>query len=92
MDWGLQPCWCLSTLANGVHFVRRFPSLEVIALVVKFAETQMIGMSLSQIAKLENKQLRIIAAMVIAEFKLEADKDPTWRSPAVQVLWEGSTR
>jgi hypothetical protein len=76
-------------LAYGVHFVRRFPSLEVLTLVVRFKE--MSGGSPSKLAKLRNKRLSLVASIVLAEFRLEVCRDPTFHPPIVRVIQESNT-
>jgi hypothetical protein len=88
MNWGLRPCWVHNSLHEGVRFLRRFPRLQTLTLLVKFKNVD-LGEAVTLLkytVKSENHELRVIAAMVKAEFKKQSCQDPGWEPPSLRVV------
>ncbi|KAK3933976.1 hypothetical protein QBC46DRAFT_274702, partial [Diplogelasinospora grovesii] len=96
MHWGLRPCWCQTTLYEGVGFLRQFPALEVITIMTAFAEStasatsqeyaDKLATSRKFSVKLKSRTLRSIASMILTQFRLEIVRDPAWRPPRLRVV------
>ena len=91
MSWGRRPCWVKHSLFEGVRFLRRFPALERLTLRVQFAPRypDLDGdecPSDKTVIKNENHEMRVIAAMVLAEVRFEQRRDPSWRPPRLRVV------
>ena len=80
------------SLFEGVRFLQRFPALERLTLRVQFAPRypDLDGddecPSNKTVIKNENHEMRVIAAMVLAEFGFEKRRDPSWRPPRLRVV------
>ncbi|KAH8768394.1 hypothetical protein F5883DRAFT_418782 [Diaporthe sp. PMI_573] len=82
MSWGVRPCWRRGSIHRGVSLIRRFRSLRTVTLEVKClcstAETVSDALVLHE--------LRAIRRIVLAEFELEGQRDPSWQAPQLRVL------
>lgn len=79
MNWGLRPCWVESSLGEGVRFIRNFQQLDTLTLVVTINKHSLDEKQLK-------RPLRVIAALVLAEFQSENGSDKTWQWPKLRVL------
>ncbi|KAJ9149498.1 hypothetical protein NKR23_g4353 [Pleurostoma richardsiae] len=76
MNWGLRPCWVETTVAEGVAFVRRFPRLELLTLVIDFSEHAWPdGTPRRAAARHKRREVTRIAARVREAFDEAADAD-----------------
>ncbi|KAK3933702.1 hypothetical protein QBC46DRAFT_275264 [Diplogelasinospora grovesii] len=83
MLWGLRPCWVQSSLNDGIGFIRHFPNLQSLTIVVEFSPQ---GLSYKWTVRLEEVELRRIEKMILTDFKLEENRDQFWVPPELRVI------
>jgi hypothetical protein len=87
MDWGLRPCWIEDAIDEGVNFIRQFPSLEVLTLVVKFSDHGWPeGETRRSIGKAKRLEDKRIASSVRAAFARGQRRFPGWKPPQLRVV------
>ncbi|OHW89467.1 hypothetical protein CSPAE12_11961 [Colletotrichum incanum] len=81
MEWGLRPCWVQNHCHAGVRFVRQFPRLRTLTLLVSFKIYNELPLGESGSKHREQTQKRR-ALREIKTWVLEAiAQDRAWRSP-----------
>ena len=87
MDWGLRPCWVQTSVPEGAAFIRRFPALEVLTLLVEFNENEWTAEhGNARLLRLKKKQTRGIAQLVRGEFEVQKALRPWWCPPELRVV------
>lgn len=87
MDWGLRPCWVHSSLSRGVDFIRKFPALKVLTLLVEFNESEWtVQHGNARLLRIKRKETRAIAQQVRDEFDTQALLWPCWERPELRVV------
>lgn len=87
MTWGLRPCWVESALDEGVHFIRQFPKLRVLTLLVDFSEHGWPEPStLRFLKKLKRNEVKRIWGLVQKAFREAREHDPVWSPPSLRIV------
>jgi hypothetical protein len=87
MNWGLRPCWVDSAVEEGVKFVRKFPRLKLLTLLVDFNEHGWPDPStLKGLARLRRTEVKRIWALVRAALRRAEEKDPGWTAPSLHIV------
>lgn len=87
MDWGLRPCWVEGCADEGVRFIRQFPQLELLTLLVKFNENWWAESDARRnIEKTKRLEIRRISAYVMELFSREKKWDHMWNLPHLRVV------
>ncbi len=80
MDWGVHPWLSGDNLFRGVNFVRKFPRLERLTLLVHFAE-KTAGLTTRAIRKQTRKEYRAIRGQAKVVFDVVQSLEPGWVPP-----------
>ena len=87
MDWGLRPCWVETSVDEGVEFVRRFPKLEIVTLLVEFSEYDWPDTHSSRgIVRCKRREVKRIGALVRTATRKINARNPEWHPPDVRVV------
>ncbi|KKY31003.1 hypothetical protein UCDDA912_g09044 [Diaporthe ampelina] len=87
MNWGLRPCWVDSAVDDGVRFVRRFPELRLLTLLVDFNEHGWPDPStLKGLRRLRRTEVKRIWALVRAAFRRAEEETPGWTAPRLHIV------
>lgn len=87
MNWGLRPCWVDSAVDEGVRFVRRFPELRLLTLLVDFNEHGWPEPStLKGLRRLRRTEVKRIWALVRAALRRAEEDDPGWTAPQLHIV------
>ncbi|KAJ2899788.1 hypothetical protein MKZ38_002801 [Zalerion maritima] len=87
MDWGLRPCWVQTSIPEGAAFIRQFPGLQVLTLLVEFNENEWTSEHGSaMLLRIKKKQTRAIAHMVKREFGIQKELRSWWTPPELRVV------
>ncbi|KAK7723887.1 hypothetical protein SLS64_000218 [Diaporthe eres] len=87
MNWGLRPCWVDSAVDDGVRFVRKFPELRLLTLLVDFNEHGWPDPStLKGLRRLKRTEVKRIWALVRAAFRRAEEEDPGWTAPRLHIV------
>lgn len=87
MNWGLRPCWVDSAVDDGVRFVRKFPQLRLLTLLVDFNEHGWPDPStLKGLRRLKRTEVKRIWALVRAAFRRAEEEDPGWVAPRLHIV------
>ncbi|POS71776.1 hypothetical protein DHEL01_v209830 [Diaporthe helianthi] len=87
MNWGLRPCWVESAVDEGVKFVRKFPGLRLLTLLVDFNEHGWPEPStLKGLRRLRRSEVKRIWALVRAALRRAEDEDPEWTAPQLHIV------
>lgn len=88
MNWGLRPCWVETAVGSrGVHFVRRFPALRLLTLLVDFSEHGWPEPCTARgRARLRRNEVKRIWALVRDAFREGEERHPGWRAPGLRIV------
>ncbi|KAH8770009.1 hypothetical protein F5883DRAFT_59907 [Diaporthe sp. PMI_573] len=87
MNWGLRPCWVDSAVDKGVRFVRKFPGLRLLTLLVDFNEHGWPDPStLKGLRRLKRDEVKRIWALVRAALRRAEEEDPGWTAPRLHIV------
>lgn len=87
MTWGLRPCWVESALDEGIQFIRRFPQLRLLTLLVDFSEHGWPEPStLRSLKKLKRTEVKRIWGLVQKAFREASGHDPIWSPPSLRIV------
>ncbi|KAJ0125302.1 hypothetical protein J7T55_006647 [Diaporthe amygdali] len=87
MNWGLRPCWVDSAVDDGVRFIRKFPKLRLLTLLVDFKEHGWPDPStLKGLRRLKRTEFKRIWALVRAAFRRAELDDPSWTAPSLHIV------
>jgi len=87
MNWGLRPCWVEGCIDEGVRFIKQFPNLEALTLLVEFNEYGWPeGATEEGIADSKQQEAGRISACIAAAFDQEFKQDLLWKAPQPRVL------
>lgn len=87
MSWGLRPCWVESALGEGVSFIRRFPKLKLLTLLVDFTEHGWPEPStMNDLKKMKRNEVKRIWALVQTAFQDAHGRDPDWSLPVLHIV------
>lgn len=87
MNWGLRPCWVDSAVDDGVRFVRKFPELRLLTLLVDFNEHGWPEPStLKGLRRLKRTEVKRIWALVRAAFRRAEEENPGWTAPGLHIV------
>ncbi|OLN81923.1 hypothetical protein CCHL11_08600 [Colletotrichum chlorophyti] len=90
MEWGLRPCWVQNHCHAGVVFVKQFPALQTLTLLVSFKIYNHLPLGESGSKHREQTQKRRalgeIKGWVLDAMGAEKTADPRWCPPEVRVV------
>ncbi|KAJ3957163.1 hypothetical protein N0V92_006283 [Colletotrichum tropicale] len=94
MDWGLRPCWVQGQCLVGIHFIRQFPSLKTLTLLVMFHVHAFGNSEDGEFASKVKQQERIQRRRALCEIKswvMDAIREtkeslPDWKAPEVRAV------
>ncbi|KAH9229090.1 hypothetical protein K456DRAFT_752399 [Colletotrichum gloeosporioides 23] len=94
MDWGLRPCWVQGQCLVGIHFIRQFPSLKTLTLLVTFHVHAFGSSEDGEFASKVKQQERIQRRRALCEIKswvMDAIREtkeslPDWKAPEVRAV------
>lgn len=87
MNWGLRPCWVDSAVDKGVRFIRQFPRLNLLTLLVDFSEHGWPEPStLKGLKRLKRNEVKRIWALVQRAFREAEERDASWKAPSLRIV------
>lgn len=87
MTWGLRPCWVESALDKGVKFIRNFPKLKLLTLLVDFTEHGWPDPStISGLKRMKRGEVKRVWALVQKAFRVAHEHDPSWSPPVLHLV------
>lgn len=88
MNWGLRPCWVDSAVDEGVRFVRKFPGLRLLTLLVDFNEHGFWPepSTLKGLRRLKRTEVKRIWGLVRAALRRAEELDPGWTAPRLHIV------
>lgn len=87
MTWGLRPCWVESALDEGVNFIRKFPQLKMLTILVDFSEHGWPEPStLRCLKKLKRNEVKRIWGLIQKAFCEARERDSIWSPPSLRIV------
>lgn len=87
MDWGLRPCWVETSIDEGIGFLRRFPKLKKVTLLVEFSEYDWPqNQPNKSIIRCKKREVKRIGTLVRTSARRIQGQNPKWRAPEIHVV------
>lgn len=91
MNWGLRPCWTEYAVGRGVEFVRQFPGLKLLTLLVDCFDHAGPEPSTSEsLKRFERDEIQRIWALVQKAFKEGQVLEPRWSPPSLRLEYRAA--